>query len=172
MCVGWNVSFSKTPLLKLGNPNLRESFPEMLNFLHSFKMTTSEVNFIIMEHIAAAGMTNLTEHEKWQYAACEWLKAVTEPIDQNTGEIKRYLCPEGVSQFECVEQHESLSAMELIIFGLSGFVGFVLVIWIVYKVAKTCKEFQDGFVNTTGDEKDRMLAKERRRIMISIITSS
>eukprot|EP01084_Bolivina_argentea_P116550 207072_1 len=49
---------------------------------------------------------NLTEHEKWQFAACEWLKSADgiNTTEKWAVDIIRYDCAYGVSLTECVEQ--------------------------------------------------------------------
>ena len=38
-------------LNKLGNPRLQETFPEMIDFLKSFEMTTNDANDILLYYV-------------------------------------------------------------------------------------------------------------------------
>ena len=93
-------------LNKIGNPRLDDTFPEMIDFLKRFEMTTNDANQILLyqreyELIATNGSSNysLTNDEiveTWLEASCDWLK---ENLDDVVAlwqtEIKRYDCLNG-----------------------------------------------------------------------------
>merc|ERR1719361_505506 len=89
-------TFPLTPLEKLANPKLNEEFEEMFSFALDFKMTADDVNDVMAFHaeINETEFQNFTEHEKWQYAACIWLKlnSTESTINEWYQDITRYDC--------------------------------------------------------------------------------
>merc|ERR1719295_336907 len=89
-------TFPLTPLEKLANPNLQDEFEEMVTFALDFKMTADDVNDVMAFHAEITGndTLNFTEHEKWQYAACIWLKmnSTESTINEWYQDITRYDC--------------------------------------------------------------------------------
>eukprot|EP01083_Nonionella_stella_P056069 147849_1 len=99
-------------------------------------------------------------------ATCQWLKNNTATWNDWIVPIQRWKC--GANGELCAT--ESVSSLQVTIYGLSGIITVLLVVWIMYKLVGFCKEFQEAFVNTDVDESNALIQKEKRRIMISIFT--
>ena len=67
-------TFPITPMQILANPNLTDTFPEMYDFALDFEMSAADVNTILSYRNTLNESMDLSGHEKWQYAACQWLK--------------------------------------------------------------------------------------------------
>ena len=87
-------NFPISPLVKLSRPNLEDEFKEMYDFVLDYSMVAEDVNQMITFHKNINESLNLTAHEKWQYAACQWLKLDTtaSTIDLWFQSITRYDC--------------------------------------------------------------------------------
>ncbi len=69
--------FPLSPLLKIVNPKIRDSFPEIYEFLLDFRITTNDLNDIIAiyKNISTAEQyTNMSGHEWWYESACRGSK--------------------------------------------------------------------------------------------------
>eukprot|EP01084_Bolivina_argentea_P047038 86653_1 len=89
-----------TPLYKLANPKIKQMFPEIYRFLVDFKMTATDVNEIInfQYELQSTNSANLSLHEQWLNASCNWLKQNEDTINIAWyQEITRYDCT-GVTQ--------------------------------------------------------------------------
>ena len=86
-------TFPLSPLLKIGNPKLQTTFPEMYDFLLGFQMYTNDVNDIIAYHSEGSkAFSNLTPHELWINATCKWLKQAQKTTNVWYQDIVRYDC--------------------------------------------------------------------------------
>ena len=96
--INGSCAYPLSPLQILANPNLTDTFPEIYDFALDFSMTAEDVSFVISSHSVLGeesnNDSNLTDHEKWQYAACQWLKLNTtaSTIDLWFQDITRYDC--------------------------------------------------------------------------------
>ena len=98
--VDGSCAYTLSAIPILANPNLPDTFPEIYDFALNFAMKTQDVSSVISFHSALDEEEdwnlnlNLTEHEKWQYAACQWLKlnSTQSTIELWFHDITRYDC--------------------------------------------------------------------------------
>jgi len=104
-------TFPLSPLEKLANPNLVDEFEEMYSFAIDFAMAADDVNDIIYfynEYSESVGSLNATEHEKWQYAACQWHRrnSTAETTKEWFQNITRYDCLDNCGFNYYYESHD------------------------------------------------------------------
>eukprot|EP01083_Nonionella_stella_P056068 147848_1 len=141
---------------------MTRSWTEVQMFLMRFHLDRGKVESVI--GIAYKYSANNTDD--FFQATCQWLKNNTATWNDWIVPIQRWKC--GANGELCAT--ESVSSLQVTIYGLSGIITVLLVVWIMYKLVGFCKEFQEAFVNTDVDESNALIQKEKRRIMISIFT--
>lgn len=72
-----------TPLYKLGNSRLYDTFPEIIAFLFDFNILGEHLNNIVAHH---------QKHNNWLNATCQWLLNHEDVIKEWYQEIVRYDC--------------------------------------------------------------------------------
>eukprot|EP01084_Bolivina_argentea_P173420 300369_1 len=85
------------PLFKLGNPLLGKQLPEILAFLYDFSILADDLNDIIYHRKALDDIysdIDMSSHDKWLNASCQWLKANTDITTEFHQDIIRYDCSE------------------------------------------------------------------------------
>ena len=93
--VDGKCTFPWTPLMKLANPNLIDEFEEIYDFVSDFTMFTTDVNSVLAFHSQINDTLNMTEHEKWQYAACQWLQ-----LNSSNGTIASWY--QDITRYDCI----------------------------------------------------------------------
>lgn len=165
-----------TPVRKIGNPNLKKRFPEMISFLRKFQLTSNDVNKIMGIQLELSSnpieeTLNFNDHDLWIYSACQFLKNPknNKTISKYFVTINRYYCNGKISINPCIDYKNN--TLELILFITFGVIGLLILIFIMYKMTLFCKDFQQKWAPNSNDtECDKLIKKEKRRIFVLILS--
>eukprot|EP01083_Nonionella_stella_P085656 237581_1 len=169
------------PLKKAANLRLQDRFSEIYEFYINFEMDIAQMHLLRSKYLALSDDT--TQTERWLQAACEWLqdsKSISTWNGSWDVDIKRYYCYGNTSMNECEDRDDitdlspidSFDELAFIIYILIGVVSLLIIITMVYKTAKFCRDFQNNWAAQDTDTKQiKLIKQEKRKLFVAIFAN-